>query len=197
MANTTPITFAPAFPIPLVFNVQERIEQLRSYLDPSNPLYQPEPQHINIKAAITLYEDGKLDGLQRVYITSGKVVTREVANNAMTWVWAEGVVHQYAQKFAYGHGPFGPNNHEIRMLLRLTPGLGGDGTVWGVIAMNDTGSDVLTIFDVDMQHLGIYQGYAGWLGPVVIVGASGVVGIYPTIRVQVQLVRDDDTPWSD
>jgi hypothetical protein len=61
--------------------VQERIEQLRSYLDPSNPLYQPEPQHINIKAAITLYEDGKSDGLQRVYITSGKVVTREVADN--------------------------------------------------------------------------------------------------------------------
>jgi len=89
MANTTPITFAPAFPIPLVFNVQERIEQLRSYLDPNNPLYQPEPQHINIKAAITLYEDGELDGLQRVYITSGKVVTREVANNTMTWVWAE------------------------------------------------------------------------------------------------------------
>jgi|SRR5579862_1772995 len=83
------------------------------------------------------------------------------------------------------------------MLLRLTPGLGGDGTIWGVIAMNDTGSDVLTIFDVDMQHLGIYQGYAGWLGPVVIVGAGGVVGIFPTIRVQVQLVRDDNTPWSD
>jgi hypothetical protein len=66
--------------------VQERIEQLHSYLNPSNPLYQPKPQHTNIKAAITLYEDGKLDRLQRVYITSGKVVTQEVANNTMTWV---------------------------------------------------------------------------------------------------------------
>ncbi|KAI9769494.1 MAG: hypothetical protein M1840_003971 [Geoglossum simile] len=190
MANTTPITFLPAIPVPLVFDVQERIEQLHSYLDPSNPLYQPEPQHINIKAAITLYEDGKIDGIQHVYITGGKVVTREVANNTMTWVWAEGVHYQLAQKHAYGHGPFGPNYHEIRMLLRLIPELGGDGTVCGIIAMNDTGSDLLNIFDAEMQHLGIYQGYAGWLGPVAIVGISGVAGIYPKIRVQVQLVRD-------
>jgi hypothetical protein len=83
------------------------------------------------------------------------------------------------------------------MLLRLTLGLGGDGTIWNVIAINDTGSDVLTIFNMNMQHLGIYQGYAGWLGPVVIVGASRVVGISPTIQIQVQLVRDDSTPWSD
>jgi hypothetical protein len=43
------------------------------------------------------------------------------------------------------------------MLLGLIPGLGGDGTRYGVIAMNDTGSDVLTIFDVEMPLLGIYQ----------------------------------------
>jgi hypothetical protein len=83
------------------------------------------------------------------------------------------------------------------MLLRLIPELGGDGTVWGIIAMNDTGSDTLTIFDVEMPHLGVYQGYAGWPGPVVIVGAGGVVGTFPSIAVQVQLVKDDNTPWSD
>jgi hypothetical protein len=75
--------------MPLVFDVQERIERLLSYLQPSNPMYQPEPQHINIKAAITLYQECKLDGLQRVYITGGKVVTKEVADKTMTWVWSE------------------------------------------------------------------------------------------------------------
>jgi hypothetical protein len=53
--------------------------------------------------------------------------------------------------------------------------------------MNDTGSDMLTIFDVDMPHLGNHQGYAGWIGPVVVVGAGGVVSVYPKIHVQVQL----------
>jgi hypothetical protein len=80
------------------------------------------------------------------------------------------------------------------MLLRLIPELGGDETVCGVIAMNDTGSDVLTIFDVDMPHLGDCQGYAGWVGPVMIVGAGGVVSVYPKIHVQVQLVRNDNSP---
>ena len=83
------------------------------------------------------------------------------------------------------------------MLLRLIPHLGGDGTVYGIIAMNDTGSDILTIFDVDMPYLGNSQGYAGWVGPVMISGAGGVVGVYPKINVQVQLVRDDNSPWSD
>jgi hypothetical protein len=50
MANK--IEFSPAIPIPLVFDVQKRIQELRSYLDPNNPNYQPEQQHINIKAAI-------------------------------------------------------------------------------------------------------------------------------------------------
>src|SRR5438046_1409467 len=82
------------------------------------------------------------------------------------------------------------------MLLRLIPELGGDGTVYGIIAMNDTGSDALTIFDVDMPHLGNYQGYVGWVGPVVLFGAGGVLCFFPKIHVQVQLVRDDNSPWS-
>ncbi|KAH0547707.1 hypothetical protein FGG08_000196 [Glutinoglossum americanum] len=174
MANTSPITFAPAFPIPLVFDVQERIQQLHSYLDPSNPLYQPEQQHINIKAAIQLYEDGKLDGLQQVYIMDGKVVAREVALNRTTWAWSE-----------------------FRMLLRLIPHLGGDGTVYGIIAMNDTGSDISTIFDVNMPYLGNSRGYAGWAGFATISGAGGMVGVFPKINVQVRLVGDDNLPWSD
>jgi hypothetical protein len=92
MANTGPITFAPAFPIPFVFDVEERLQQLHSYLEPGNPMYQPEPQHINIKAAIKLYKDGKIDGLQQVYIMNGEVVTKEVVRNRKTWAWEEVVL---------------------------------------------------------------------------------------------------------
>ena len=122
MANK--IEFSPAIPIPLVFDVQKRIQELRSYLDPNNPQFQPKQQHANIKAAIKLYEDGKIDGLQQVHIMEGKVVTEEEMFKASAWAWGEvhsfkslpsvrthltnrlklqGMRHQFAQKFAYGH----------------------------------------------------------------------------------------------
>src|SRR5438045_9494422 len=50
------IKFSPAIPIPLPFDVQKRIQELRSYLDPTDPNYQPEYQNINIRAAIKLNE---------------------------------------------------------------------------------------------------------------------------------------------
>ena len=83
------------------------------------------------------------------------------------------------------------------MLLRLMPHRGGDGTVHGIIAMNDTGSDILTLFHSDMQHLGNIQGYSGWQEAVGIHCANGTINYYPGIEVEVQLVRDDNTPWSD
>ena len=83
------------------------------------------------------------------------------------------------------------------MLLRLTPGRGGDGTVHGIIAMNDTGSDMMTLFTTDLQLLGNIQGYAGWLLPTGVIDANGLTTSFPTIHVQVQLVRDDNTPWGD
>ncbi|KAH0560044.1 hypothetical protein GP486_003438 [Trichoglossum hirsutum] len=72
-ATADPVIFAPAFPLPFVFNVEERLQQLRSYLEPGNPMYQPEPQHVNIRAAIKLYKEGKINGLQTVYIMNGKI----------------------------------------------------------------------------------------------------------------------------
>jgi hypothetical protein len=98
MANTTPIFFSPGIPIPLEFDVQKRIQQLRSYLDPDDPWYQPEQQHANIRAAIKLYEDGKIDGVERVYIVGGEVVSREEAysrikrqdpHKEIAWTWIE------------------------------------------------------------------------------------------------------------
>jgi len=40
MANK--IEFSPAIPIPLVFDVQKRIQELRGYPDPNDPQFQPE-----------------------------------------------------------------------------------------------------------------------------------------------------------
>jgi hypothetical protein len=51
------IEFSPVIPLPVPFDVQKRIQELRGYLDPNNPDYQPEQQHTNIKAAIKLYEN--------------------------------------------------------------------------------------------------------------------------------------------
>lgn len=47
------------------------------------------------------------------------------------------------------------------MLLRLTPALRGDETVHGIITMNDTGSDVLSVFNTDLPLLGNINGYNG------------------------------------
>jgi len=63
--------------------------------------------------------------------------------------------------------------------------------------MNDTGSEMLSLFDTDMPYLGNLQGYTGWPGQVAIQNANGTMNVYPTILVQVRLVRDDDSPWSD
>jgi hypothetical protein len=76
MSNTSPITLAPGFPIPFVFDVQERFQQLRSYLEPGNPMY--------IHTSLS-HRGGRIDGLQQVYIVNGEAVAREMALNRMTW----------------------------------------------------------------------------------------------------------------
>jgi hypothetical protein len=83
------------------------------------------------------------------------------------------------------------------MLLRLTPALGGDGTTIGIIVMNDTGSDILTLFTTDLLALGNTQAYRGWPGSMGVMDATGMITFFPRILVQVQLVRDDNTPWSN
>lgn len=87
MADKT--EFSPAIPIPFVFDVQARIKALQGYLDPSNPDYQPERQHVNIRAAIKLYEEGKIDGLQRTTIIDGKIARFEDAFTSKTGSWIE------------------------------------------------------------------------------------------------------------
>jgi hypothetical protein len=62
MEATIEFSLGILFPTPS--DVQKRIQQLRSYLDPNDSNYQPEQQHTNIKAVIKLYEDGKIDGVE-------------------------------------------------------------------------------------------------------------------------------------
>jgi hypothetical protein len=112
------IEFSPGILFPTPFDVQKRIQQLRGYLDPNDPNYQPEQQHTNIKAAIKLYEDGKIDGVEQVFIKDGKLVPEEEIYKGGAWCWNEGICHQYAQKHAYGHGPFGVNFHEVSVARR-------------------------------------------------------------------------------
>ena len=77
------------------------------------------------------------------------------------------------------------------MLLRLTPELGGDGTVRGIIALNDTGSDILTLFDTDLPFLGgNIEQYLGWVGQAYITDANGVTTAFRRILVQVQLISE-------
>ena len=90
------IEFSPVIPLPIPFDVQERLQELRSYLDPNHPDYQPEQQHTNIKAAIKLYEDGKIDGVEQVFIKDGKIVPREEIFKGSPWSWCEGRFHQLA-----------------------------------------------------------------------------------------------------
>jgi hypothetical protein len=81
------------------------------------------------------------------------------------------------------------------MLIRLIPAYGGDGTVYHIIVMNDTGSNTLKLFTTDLQRLGNRQGYNGWRATRNVTDANGVATPFRTIRVQVQLVKNDDTPW--
>jgi hypothetical protein len=100
------IEFSPAIPLPVPFDVEERIQELRGYSDPNNPDYQPEQQHTNIKAAIKLYEDGKIDGVEHVFIVDGKVVPEDEIYTTPSWTWFEGTCYQFAEKHAYDHEPY-------------------------------------------------------------------------------------------
>ncbi len=81
------------------------------------------------------------------------------------------------------------------MLVRLIPALGGDGTTHGIITMNDTGSDMLTLYTSDLMHLGNYNLYSGWQAPVSLTDANGTSRYFQKISVQVLLVGNGDVPW--
>lgn len=63
--------------------------QFPNSLLPSLPNYEPERQHDNIRAAIKLYEEGKIDGIQRTTIIDGKIAPFENAFTSKSGSWIE------------------------------------------------------------------------------------------------------------
>ena len=119
--DTNNIKWLPAIPNNPPFDVQKRIEKLRSYLDPNNPSYQPEPQHVNIKAVIKLYEDGKIDGIKDVSVMNGKIVSREEIFKDPHHFWTEGRHYQFSQK----HASSGEKQHATTFLEQISASTGG------------------------------------------------------------------------
>ncbi|KIX06627.1 uncharacterized protein Z518_04603 [Rhinocladiella mackenziei CBS 650.93] len=107
------IKFSPMIPWAAPFDVQKRLEQLRGFLDPNNPHYQPKRQHVNIKAAIKLYEEGKIDGEKKVFIMNGKIIDKKEILKGPDCSWSEGKFHQYALTHSYGQGPYQDNFHKV------------------------------------------------------------------------------------
>ena len=113
MEDNSKIKFSPAIPWPEPFDVKKRVQELRSYLDPDDPNYHPENQHVNIKAAIKLYEEGKIDGVTPVHIKDGEIVPLEERFKGPSPSMTEGLAHQFAQKYAYGPGLSGVGFHDV------------------------------------------------------------------------------------
>ena len=63
-----------------------------------------------------------------------------------------------------------------------------------LIAINDTGSDILTIFYSDLGQLNM-EGYLGWLLLVGMVDANGVCAFFDQIIVEVRMVDGNNMVW--
>lgn len=82
------------------------------------------------------------------------------------------------------------------MEVRLCLEHGGDGTRLGINALNDTGSDIMTLFYTDLMQMGPFQQYAGWTGDQYIGAAGGQVERLTTLMVDIRLVRPETSePW--
>jgi hypothetical protein len=51
------------------------------------------------------------------------LVPEEEIYKGGAWCWNEGIWHQYTQKHAYGHRPFGVNFHEVSIIKEVSIGL--------------------------------------------------------------------------
>ena len=88
--GSTPTAFLPATPMPLVFDLSKRLQELKDGLNPQSSFYYfYEGQHPNIRAAIKAYEDGKMPLGSTTYFIGGKIVSKAEAAVATTFVWKE------------------------------------------------------------------------------------------------------------
>lgn len=85
---------------------------------------------------------------------------------------------------------------QLWVQVRLLTNLGGDGTVHGINVLNDTGSNMLTIFYEDLERLGNSRFYRGWQGEMDIGAAGGQMENLYTLLVEVQFVQPITMiPW--
>jgi hypothetical protein len=66
--------FSPAIAIFITVDAQKRVQELQGYLDPKNHTFNPNNRTPISNAAIKLYKDGKMDGVEQVFIMDRKVV---------------------------------------------------------------------------------------------------------------------------
>lgn len=83
------------------------------------------------------------------------------------------------------------------MEIRLAPQRGGDGSSHGISVMNDTGSGIMSILDLDLAQLGDLTRYGGWLGPMLVMDAGGRVENLQQLLIEVRLVDDNLIPWTE
>ena len=62
--------------------------------------------------------------------------------------------------------------------------------------MNDTGSDILTLFDIDLPYPGVTMNHPAWFSSVRVEEASGNAQVFPMLAVEDQLVNENYEPSS-
>ena len=82
--------YSPAIPIPITFDVEKYIAELKDSLDPKSPYHEPPQQHVNIKKLIELYETGeRKDNLTTIYIRHGEIITAEEFLAVPDWCFVD------------------------------------------------------------------------------------------------------------
>ncbi|KAL2359239.1 hypothetical protein RJZ56_007915 [Blastomyces dermatitidis] len=218
--SSRPFNPLPTFPIPIQWDVPGRIAQLRAMID--DPATS-QAQKINLQVAINLYHSKELPGRFK-YIQNGKVVSLKDINFKQPY-WVEGYgqqlssratipatvpglssapsqpvcnpsSQQLAHHMIYNTYAEGTGGHEIFARIRPIPGLLSSSLSITVTMLNDTGSDVLTVFDTDLTALAIPPTYEGF-GTYVSVSTPNGIIIRQQVIVDIQLLDSQGNPVSD
>ncbi|KAM5441464.1 hypothetical protein MferCBS31731_003535 [Microsporum ferrugineum] len=210
----------PLCPNPIQWDVPGRIAELQAMID--DPATS-EPQKINLQAAIDLYHRKELPG-PIIVIQDGKVVPLAKLDIRRPW-WGEGygqqlssqamipaavpepssspsqsvsessLNQQLAHRMTYNRYPPGRSvGHEI--FARIKPIFSPPSSSINVTMLNDTGSNMLTVFDTDLIALAIPPTYAGF-GSYVSMSTAGGQVQRQHIVVEVQLLDSQGNPVSD
>jgi hypothetical protein len=83
---------------------------------------------------------------------------------------------------------------QICLLLRLIPEYNSNEIVQELMVMNNSGSDLLTLFSIDLPFLGNIQMYTTWYRVITISNINGIVDLCLEVSIEVQLVRNDNPP---